>query len=259
MPELPEVETLCRQLRQVILFKPILEVHVYDGDIGPVPEIKGQFVREVCRSGKFIIFLLNSGCLLRLHLRMTGTLRFLKHLQPVPPHARLMITFDSGNLVLVDVRRFATMSLEPFWGSIPRSEDPPESIINLSRAGRFLERRLSIKSFLMDQKIVSGLGNIYVNEILYAARIHPERAVCHVTEEEWLTVARCAEEILREAVHFRGTTVTNWCDLYGEPGGYQYRLRVYGKAGKPCSRCGVFIEKTVIGGRGTFYCPGCQV
>ncbi|MCX7816027.1 MAG: DNA-formamidopyrimidine glycosylase [Syntrophales bacterium] len=259
MPELPEIETLCRQLRQVVLFRLIHDVHVFDELIGPVPEIRGRYIREISRSGKFLLFLLDNGYLLRIHLRMTGTLRFLKHLQLVSPYTRMMITFDSGYLTLVDVRRFATLSVEPFWGFATPVEDPPERIVNLFLEGKLSGRKSSIKRFLMDQKIVSGLGNIYVNEILFAAQIHPERAVCRVTKEEWFTLARCTEEILREAVRFGGTTVADWCDLFGRPGLYQYRLRVYGKEGKPCSRCGAVIEKIIADGRGTFYCPRCQV
>jgi formamidopyrimidine-DNA glycosylase len=115
-----------------------------------------------------------------------------------------------------------------------------------------------IKSFLMDQRIITGIGNIYACEILYGAGISPLRETRDLSLGEWGKITRIAASVLTKAVECRGTTVSDWRDLFGESGEYQHCLQVYGKAGAPCPRCGVQIERCVLGGRGTYYCPQCQ-
>ena len=110
----------------------------------------------------------------------------------------------------------------------------------------------------MDQRFVAGVGNIYASEILYAAQIHPLRPLSRLSQEEWDQIMMSAREILTEAIRYRGTTISDWRDLYGRPGEYQKRLKVYGKEGEPCPRCGTSIRRIVVAGRGTYFCPRCQ-
>jgi formamidopyrimidine-DNA glycosylase len=119
-------------------------------------------------------------------------------------------------------------------------------------------RRLPVKNFLMDQKVIAGIGNIYASEILFRSRVSPLRMASSLSLREWGKIIRVAGKVLERAVQCRGTSISDWKDLYGEEGEYQAHLRVYGREGKACRRCGNSIRRVVMSGRGTFYCPACQ-
>jgi formamidopyrimidine-DNA glycosylase len=285
MPELPEVETLCRQLNQVLPGRQILRVDRFDPRLGTLTGLAGQKVTEVRRRGKYIEIRLKSGITAELHLRMSGRLLFLPWEEgaepaagPLPPpgpgapdpgreaagggvdrfpYCRLALSFSSGALLLIDPRRFATFLLR----SGEQTAACPDPLEGLSAA--FLgqvarRRRLPVKSLLMDQRLIGGIGNIYACEILFDARIDPRRPSCSLTAAEWRRIAKAAPAILSRAVACRGTTVSDWRDLFGASGTNQNHLDVYSRQGEPCSRCGTPIARIVQSGRGTWYCPACQ-
>lgn len=267
MPELPEVETLCRQLEGVVKGEKILHSEVLDSLLGEIPQLAGYEFLGVARRGKFIDIALDRGLMATLHLRMTGRL-FYQPGQAAPPctniklrlpaYSRLIIHFTRGTLLLIDPRRFATVAVKPSSGAPAPVHDP---LIGIA-ARVFLEmarkRTIPVKSFLMDQRAIAGIGNIYASEILFSAGIDPRRTAKSLTLREWGKVKKAAGEILRRAVACRGTTVSDWRDLFGEMGKNQDNLHVYSRHGKPCHRCGGTIERIKLGGRGTWFCPVCQ-
>lgn len=176
-----------------------------------------------------------------------------------PPFSRLVVVFSSGTLILLDPRRFATLDVEPPDGRAPALKDDPMQGLPAPRLREIAKtRRLPVKSFLMDQRIVAGIGNIYACEILFVAGIDPRRPVCSLSMTEWRQTAKAAKAILRRAVHCRGTTISDWRDLFGCGGTNQDHLEVYSRQGAPCRRCGGRIERITQGGRGTWFCPTCQ-
>jgi len=286
MPELPEVETLCRQLNTVLPGERILRIEVLDprlgnierkrgdgaillpgsvpGGSGPgkVSGLVGRRVAAVTRSGKCIHIQMDGGLTAALHLRMSGRLLYLAAGVPPPsnffPYSRLVIGFSSGTLVLIDPRRFATFAVQPEEIAPALPNDPMEGLPVQRLRDIARTRRLPVKSFLMDQRLIAGIGNIYACEILFAAGIDPRRPACSLATAEWRKVAKTAAAILRRAVACRGTTVSDWRDLFGCSGTNQDHLEVYSRRGAPCRRCGGSIERISQSGRGTWLCPTCQ-
>jgi len=287
MPELPEVETLCRQLNTVLPGERILRIEVLDPRLGNIERKKedsaiifpesavpdgsgpgkiaglvGRRVAAVTRSGKCIHIQMDGGLTAALHLRMSGRLLYLAADVPLPSnfftYSRLVIGFSSGTLVLIDPRRFATFAAQP-EGIAPVLPDDPMEGLPAQRLREIARtRRRPVKSFLMDQRLIAGIGNIYACEILFAAGIDPRRPACSLATAEWRKVAKAAATILRRAVACRGTTVSDWRDLFGCSGTNQDHLEVYSRQGAPCRRCGGSIERINQGGRGTWFCPICQ-
>jgi formamidopyrimidine-DNA glycosylase len=261
MPELPEVETLCRQLNALLPGEEILRIEFFDARLGKVEGLVGRRVEAVTRRGKYIQIQMNGGMTVALHLRMSGRLLYLAVDElppPFLPYRRLAITFSSGTLFLIDPRRFATFAMRTEGIAPALPDDPLEGLPARSLREIARTRRLPVKSFLMDQRLIAGIGNIYACEILFAAGIDPRRPACSLTTAEWRKVAKTAAVILRRAVACRGTTVSDWRDLFGCSGTNQEHLDVYSRQGMPCRRCGGGIERIVQSGRGTWLCPICQ-
>jgi formamidopyrimidine-DNA glycosylase len=256
MPELPEIETLCRQLRPVIVNRRILSIRVIDPKLQHLPPLAGMSIRSISRHGKKMVWALSDGMCLIFQMRMTGRLFWLEE-RETPPQARLVFSFEDGSLALSDPRRFATVELcsPPAASSVPDGLEKldPKSLEDAAR-----RRRLPVKSFLMDQKTVAGIGNIYASEILHGAGIDPMRPACNLALAEWKKIAALSTRILQKAVKSRGTSISDWRDLYAGHGEYQRQLRVYGRKGEPCVKCRSAIQRIVIAGRSTFYCPRCQ-
>jgi formamidopyrimidine-DNA glycosylase len=256
MPELPEIETLCRQLRQVIIDRPILSTRVIDPKLQHLLPLAGKSVRSISRHGKKMIWTLSDGLCLVFQMRMTGRFFWLEEGE-TPPHSRLVFSFEGGSLILSDPRRFATVNLcsPPAASPVPDGlgKIDPKSLAEAAR-----RRRLPVKSFLLDQKTVAGIGNIYASEILHGSGVDPMRPACSLEPAEWKKVAAVAARVLKKAVESRGTSISDWQDLFASHGEYQHRLRVYGRKGEPCGKCGGEVRRVVIAGRGTFYCPECQ-
>jgi formamidopyrimidine-DNA glycosylase len=256
MPELPEVETLCRQLNKKISGKKILSTEVFDDKLRNIRDIKGRKVAAVERMGKMIAISLDHEKVIFIHLRMTGRLLWQK-ISEKPKHSRWKMSFTDGNVFLVDPRRFATIRV-----SKEKKNDNGKEIFRNFDLKSFISahgnRKTKVKSLIMDQSAVNGIGNIYACEILYKARIHPERTAAAVKEAEWRKIFDKAKEVLKKAIERRGTSISDWRDLYGCKGENQYELKVYGQEGKWCSICGGTICRIKQGGRSTFYCPDCQ-
>jgi formamidopyrimidine-DNA glycosylase len=283
MPELPEVETLCRQLKTILPGEKILRIEIRDVRLGKIEGLVGRQVEAVKRRGKFLQIFISGGLTVELHLRMSGRLFWQKGGVPLlsrglsskagepligsgrigsgPPvfaYSRLVIAFPAGTLTLIDPRRFATFTVQPQDSNPALVEDPLGGL----SARRLWEvartRRLPVKSFLMDQRLIAGIGNIYACEILFAARIDPRRPSSDLSSAEWRKVAKMAVAILERAVACRGTTVSDWRDLFGCSGTNQDHLAVYSRHGELCRRCGGKVERITQGGRGTWFCPSCQ-
>lgn len=256
MPELPEVETLCRQLHTEIVGAKILTTAVYDEKLAGLGNIKGQTIIGVRRFGKMIIMMLADGRSVVVHLRMTGRL-FWHQSQKKPPYSRWRISFPLGNVDLVDPRRFATVRVEP-----TRQDKDRKDLLSGFDKKMFLERQagrnVSVKVLLMDPKAIAGIGNIYACEILHRAGISPLRPAAAISDSEWRKLFRLARRILKKGIERRGTSISDWRDLYGRKGENQNELKAYGQEGKACCTCGGVIARIKQGGRSTFYCPRCQ-
>jgi formamidopyrimidine-DNA glycosylase len=270
MPELPEVETIVRDLSGMITGRMIVGVRVLKPDLigggGPVSfarALEGSRIHEITRRAKNLVFDLGDGRLV-VNLGMTGRLLVSAPDSPPPPHLGVCFDLDDGrHLLYQDVRRFgrlehlsadewatrdATLGLEPLSASLDDAE--------LYRLTRW--SRVAIKTWLMDQRRVVGVGNIYASEALYRARIDPRRAARRITKKQAATLRTAVQEVLREAIDFRGTTLLDYRDAAGERGEFATRLQVYDRAGEPCRTCGEPILRIVQGGRSTFFCPHCQ-
>jgi formamidopyrimidine-DNA glycosylase len=258
MPELPEVETLCRQLRKVIVGAEICKTRTIDPKLGIIRGLKGKQVCTIHRHGKALAIELERNLSLLFHLRMTGRLLWHKG-NGLLPHTRLVIFFPQGSLFLIDPRRFATVTVHKQENGLPVGKDPLDDFNPAHLWDIAQQSTLTIKSFLMDQRRIAGIGNIYACEILHQARMDPWRRVNSLSQEEWQGIGEAAETILKRAIACRGTSVSDWRDLFGKEGGHQEYLLVYAREGAECYTCGGAIKRQKLGGRGTYYCPTCQI
>jgi formamidopyrimidine-DNA glycosylase len=256
MPELPEVETLSRQLQKKICGCGILTSKVYDDKLKGMGNVQGRRVLAVERRGKTIVIRLDDGNSILIHLRMTGRL-LLQESSQRPKHGRWRITFKEGNIFLVDVRRFATVKIEK-----TRKDKTENDLLAGFNEEIFLQkqagRKVNVKVLLMDPKAIAGIGNIYACEILHTAGISPLRQASTLSIKEWKAVFSRAKSILKKGIEKRGTSISDWRDLYGCKGENQNELKAYGREGQCCSICGGTIYRIKQGGRSTFYCPDCQ-
>lgn len=256
MPELPEVETLCRQLQKKIAGKKILAFEIYDSKLAHVKNLRGKSITAVKRAGKTIEIMLNDGNSVLIHLRMTGRLLWLEE-SDRPKHSRWHISLEKGNLYLVDPRRFATVNISPTEDHFP-GNDIMQGFDQWAFITDHGRRKAKVKNLIMDQSAITGIGNIYACEILHCAGIHPERIAATLTNKDWEKVFGNAKNILKKAIEKRGTSISDWRDLNGRHGENQYELKAYGQEGKECMHCGGTIKRIKQGGRSTYYCPGCQ-
>jgi formamidopyrimidine-DNA glycosylase len=258
MPELPEIETLCRQLRQVIVGAEISKTYTIDHKLGTIKGLKGKQVRAIHRHGKVLAIELAGNLSLLFHLRMTG--RLLWHNgNGLQPHTRLVISFPQGRLLLIDVRRFATVTVCKKGNGLPVGKDSLKDFNPPYLWKMAQQSTLPIKSFLMDQRHIAGIGNIYACEILHQTRMDPWRRVNSFSPQEWEEIGKAAGKIFKRAIASRGTSVSDWRDLFGKEGGHQEYLLVYAREGAGCYTCGGEIKRQKLSGRGTYYCPTCQI
>ncbi len=273
MPELPEVETVRARLEPVLVGRRFERVEILDPRVTrPVEprevaaELEGEIVKAVERRGKYLVVRFESGRVLLIHLRMTGTLRHMGDGAPEhDPHRRVVVNLDDGSDVIYrDVRRFGTwLLLEPgeeteYLGARLGEEPLSRAFTPASLAARLHRRRAPVKAALLDQRAAAGMGNIYADEALWRAQIHPLRAAGDLDEQEVKRLHKAVREALEAGIARQGTTLRDYRTPDGEPGRMQSALRVYGREGEPCYRCGDQIGKTRAGGRGTWFCPSCQ-
>ncbi len=273
MPELPEVETVRRGLVPVLRGATIDAAEILDPRLTrPVEpalvaaELVGERFETLDRRGKYLLFGLASGRTLVVHLRMTGSFRHAPAGElPDDAHRRALLRLDTGTEVAYrDVRRFGTWELldDGHLAVYLRPRLGPEPL-GRSFTGRRLThlvagRRAPVKAFLLDQRRIAGIGNIYADEALWRARINPLRPAGELDSDELTRLHRAIRAALRRGVELRGSTLSEYAAPDGTPGGMQHEFHVYGRESEPCDRCGHAIERTVIGGRGTWFCPQCQ-
>ena len=273
MPELPEVETIRLKLEPHLIGRRFDRVEISDPRLvrpfepdAVAAELEGERVSALERRGKYLIVRFDSGKALLIHLRMTGSLRHAtKGKLGDDPHRRAVVRLDDGSDVAYrDVRRFGTWQLlepgelEPYLDE-RLGVEPLERAFTTRRLGQQLEgRRAPIKAALLDQRTVAGLGNIYVDEALWRAQVHPLRPAGTLDEDELARLTRAIKDALKTAVRRQGASLRDYSTPDGELGTMQDRFRVYDREGRPCQRCGTPIDKIRTAGRGTWYCPNCQ-
>lgn len=270
MPELPEVETVRRavepglrgrRVEQVIVREPRLRWPVSSRLRSTLP---GQRVQAVQRRGKYLLLRLDAGTLL-IHLGMSGSLRILDTAPSPGPHDHLDLRLSQGRLLrLRDPRRFASVHwtrADPLRhrllrGLGPEPLGPRFDGTYLYRAAHC--RRVAIKHLLMNARVVAGIGNIYANEALYAAGLHPKRAAGRISPARCERLAKSVRAVLRRAIAAGGTTLRDFREPGGRAGYFRIELQVYGRGGQPCPRCGADLRHLRQGQRSSFYCPRCQ-
>lgn len=270
MPELPEVETIARDLARLLPGRRFAEVEVLRPDLveGESAEafaaaLRGARVRQVRRRAKNLVLDLGAQYLV-VNLGMTGRLLVSADADPPPSHPGVRIRLDDGALLVYhDVRRFGR--LQRYTLAAWAERDAALGVEPLDEAftpewlqARAAASRAPLKPWLMDQRHLVGVGNIYASEALFRAGLDPRRAAHTLAPAEALRLWRAVREVLQEAIDFRGTTLLDYRDARGEQGGFARRLRVYGRAGEPCRACGAAVTREVQAGRSTFFCPGCQ-
>jgi formamidopyrimidine-DNA glycosylase len=270
VPELPEVETIARGLAHAVAGKTIAAVAVTMRKIAVAPEgedfeeaLAGETIAGVGRRGKYVVFQLASGRRLTVHLRMTGRLIVQppEYTEPYPyTHIRVAFT-DGSSLSFADVRQFGRMRLlapnDP-WDADGGIEPLSEGFTSEAFVSMLDGRRTPIKTFLLDQSRIAGVGNIYACEALWEAGIRPSRPSHKISRPARRRLHGAVRNVLHRAIEARGTSVDDYVDAEGRKGGFQNQLAVYGRLGEPCARCGKPIVRTVIGQRGTWWCRGCQ-
>ena len=279
MPELPEVETVVRGLRLSLPGRAIVDVRFGKTDFvdnpGEIAErLPGTRISNVTRMGKFICIALDAGspagelaappsrfCLI-IHLGMTGQLTVIHSGEAVAPHTHGFFVLDDGReLRYTDIRRFGRMLLVPesglaeFTGLLGKE---PLEISAEEFCRSFGERRARVKALLLDQKVLRGIGNIYADESLFRARLHPARIAENLTKQQLLALHAAVREVLAEAIHLRGSSISDYVDSEGNRGEFQLRHRVYQRNGKPCFRCKTKIRRMIVAGRSSHFCPRCQ-
>ena len=274
MPELPEVETIRRDLAPHLSGRRIHSVRVHKADIVLPPDsvrsfvsaLAGRRIHAVRRRAKYLLFELDGGEILQVQLRMSG--RFMLGRERPDPrefrHVAAEFFLDDGRtLYYDDMRRlggFRRLTAEDWAAEAERlGPEPLEAEFRSSDMWRILQAtRAPVKNALMDQRRVAGIGNIYASEALHRARVDPSRPGRDLTAHEARRLHRAVRAVLRGALAESGTTFQNYRAVNGRSGGFQALLRVYGREGEPCPRCGTKIERIVQAGRSTYHCPACQ-
>jgi len=281
MPELPEVETVARGLRRHILGRRILSVTLgktdfIDDPVALEQHLPGRRIEAVERYGKFMLLRLSAGhrtngnhdgedakqASLLVHLGMTGQMAPSPAEKPHEKHTHVCMLLDDGReLRYTDARRFgriAYLTEAPLAVELTRFGADPLEVSKEEFVKRIRGRRARIKALLLDQAVLRGVGNIYADESLWRAKIHPALRGAKLSREQAETLRRALQEILRKAIVMRGSSISDFLDAEGEPGEYQRRHRAYGREGKACHRCKTLIRRGIVAGRSSYFCPKCQ-
>jgi formamidopyrimidine-DNA glycosylase len=273
MPELPEVETVRTTLAPALTGRRFERVKILDTrlvrpfePLAVAGELEGERIEGVERRGKYLIFRFESGRSLLIHLRMTGSLRHGPGGSLADdPYRRAVVRLDDGSDVAYrDVRRFGTWlllepgELEPYLQQRLGAEPLSPAFTARRLAERLGRRKAPIKAAILDQRTLAGMGNIYADEALWRARIHPLRPAGDLDSDEIRRLHRSVRRALEAGIARQGATLRDYSTPDGGRGRMQHEFKVYGRGGEPCDRCGSPIEKTRVAGRGTWYCPHCQ-
>lgn len=272
MPELPEVETVRRQLEPSLVGSSIGRAEIADPRLtrphDPVlvaAALSGRTVETVGRRGKYLVVRFVERDVLLVHLRMTGSFRVApRGALPADPHRRAVLIMDNGSDVAYrDVRRFGTWELldadaVDAYFAARLGPEPLEVFSARDLAARLERRRAALKAVLLDQRVVAGLGNIYADEALWRAGLHPGRSASSLDDADVRRLHRAVRHVLRRGIARQGATLRDYSSPDGATGEMQEEFEVYGRAGQRCFRCGHELERHVVGGRGTTACPICQ-
>lgn len=275
MPELPEVEVICQGLLPHLINRTITHVRCSGKQLRyPLlcdeirSELCGQTITGISRRAKYLILKTSNEATLIIHLGMTGNMGIFATESTLKKHDHICWRLDNNQeLRFNDTRRFGAIHLLPaqsarklekqFFASIgPEPFSRSCSVSYLS--GKAAKRKLAIKKFIMDSHILVGIGNIYANESLFRAGIHPERPASTLSPKEWKSLLRIIRKTLKHAIECGGSTISDFVDASGKGGYFQMNFLIYGKSGEACSQCGKTILKESIGGRASFFCPICQ-
>jgi len=276
MPELPEVETVVRGLRLSLPGRTVVEVRFgktdFVEDSAAIAErLPGMRISEVTRLGKFICIALQGGAAptapqsqiyFIIHLGMTGQLTFIRSGESVAPHTHVFFVLDDGReLRYTDIRRLGRMllvqesAMAEFKGRLGKE---PLEISAEEFCRTFGSRRARVKALLLDQSVLRGIGNIYADESLFRARLHPARIAENLTKKQLLSLHGAVRQVLADAIRFRGSSISDYVDSEGNRGEFQFKHRVYQRDGKPCFRCKAIIRRVIVAGRSSHFCPSCQ-
>lgn len=276
MPELPEVETVVRGLRLSLPGRTVVEVRFGKTDFVEDPSaiaerLPGMRILEVTRLGKFICIGLQAGAAqatplsqfyLIIHLGMTGQLTLNRSGESVPSHTHGFFVLDDGReMRYTDIRRFGRMLLVPESGLADFNGHLGKEPLEISAeefCRCFGSRRARVKALLLDQKVLRGIGNIYADESLFRARLHPARIAENLTKKQLLALHGAVRQVLADAIRFRGSSISDYVDSNGKRGEFQLQHRVYLREGKPCFRCKAKIKRLIVAGRSSHFCSSCQ-
>ncbi len=278
--ELPEVEVMRRDLEKDVVGRRVKAAEVRPSKNAMrvirrhgkrkefTSRLEGRKISKVERHGKYILMELDDGDVLVAHFGMSGQFVRGNKRMPVAPHTHIVMTFtQGGDLRFIDPRTFGELFIttQDELGKVKELNhiaiDPLDQVFTWPTFQmKLAEKAAKMKSLLMDQKFISGLGNIYSDEVLFAAGLRYDRMSDTLSSQEVRRLYRAIQETLQDAIRYRGTTLEDdaYVDLNGEPGAFQAELKVYGRAGQPCRRCRTPIESVKIGGRNAYYCPQCQ-
>jgi formamidopyrimidine-DNA glycosylase len=269
MPELPEVETVRRTLESLIKGKKITQVVISYPKIIHMDQalfqkkIVGQTIQDLDRMGKYLIWKLDHDVLI-IHLRMEGRFYIKKEDEPLSKHEHVGFHLSSKEVLTYhDVRKFGTMDLLPMdsylqLDPLNRLGKEPKDLTYEAFFEKINKRHTEIKAIMLDQSVIAGLGNIYVDETLFQAKVHPERKGITITKSEAIKLLDAARWVLNEAIKQGGTTIRTFQAMDGVHGRFQNELAVHTKVSKPCPICQTPIIKIKVKGRGTYVCPNCQ-
>ena len=267
MPELPEVETIARGLHAQVQGRRISAGRLLTPSVlraGDIDTLAGKRIARVSRRAKLLRVHLDGGAFLFFHLKMTGRVWLAGPGMPLPRHTHLVLDLDGGDrIVFEDTRRFGFCAvLEPddlekwdFYSSL--GPEPLETTAQ-ELAGRIAARSAGVKALLLNQTVLAGIGNIYADESLFAARIHPASIAANIPPAKRLLLCTELQRILAEAIEAGGSTISDYRNAYGKSGIFQDSFQVYGKKGEPCPACGRPLKAEQIAGRTSTHCPKCQ-
>ena len=269
MPELPEVETIRRSLLPRVTGRKIEQVEVRERRLRrPIAadfeqRLAGRRIEDIARRGKYLLFALDAGEWLVVHLGMSGSLEVKPAADGTAPHDHVTLHLDRGGVVVFnDPRRFGLMHIVDAAGLARATNTGPDPIAEEWSGERLHAlvrgRQRPIKNILMDQTLIAGIGNIYANEILHLARIRPRRRGHTLRRREVDALVGAMRTVLLDAVRLGGSSISDFRDGDGKPGYFQLHFRVYDRDGQPCHNCGTAIRRIVLVGRSSFYCPVCQ-
>ncbi|MDU4960738.1 MAG: bifunctional DNA-formamidopyrimidine glycosylase/DNA-(apurinic or apyrimidinic site) lyase [Sporomusaceae bacterium] len=272
MPELPEVETVRRgltglagrRIESVDILLPRLIKWPAPMEFAAL--LRGKTISTVDRRGKYLLLRLEAGFVLIIHLRMTGRLYLRQAAATADVYSRVQFFLDNGDrLVFADTRTLGTLSvmqegeLDRIHGLASMGPEPLSPEFDAAYLLRALSaRKAKLKSLLLNQEIIGGLGNIYVDESLYLAGLHPERPGSSLNEDDAACLVAAVNHVIDDALTHHGTSIRDFLDSTGREGAHQHHLQVYGRKNKPCHVCGTAIQRIEVGGRGTHFCPRCQ-